>query len=137
GEALGVAALAVLAAGSGRAATPTLSDAHPCPGASGFTCSTLAVPLDHTGRHPGTLHLDVAAADNTGARQGVLLLLTGGPGQPGVPFVTKLAKTLRGVLSEYRLVIYDQRGTGSGAPDCPALQDAMGASELAVPPAGP
>src|SRR5262245_21313194 len=135
-EAMAVAAVALLAAGAGHAAAPTPTGPHPCPGASGFTCSTLAVPLDHSGpRQTGTLHLNVAAADNTKASRGVLLVLTGGPGQPGVPYVAKIAKALAGVLPDYRLVMYDQRGTGSGALDCPALQSAMGASDLAAPPA--
>jgi len=35
-------------------------DGHPCPGVSGFTCSTLTVPLDHSGKRSGTLDLAVA-----------------------------------------------------------------------------
>src|SRR5262249_30939244 len=36
----------------------------------------------------------------------------------------------------YRLVVYDQRGTGDGALGCPALQQAMGSSDLyPAPPA--
>ena len=130
-------ALALLAAGSVQAApaAPRLEDPHPCPGASGFTCSTLTVPLDHTGRRAGSLDLAVAAADNTGARRGVLLVITGGPGQPGVGAIARVAKALEGVLSDYRLVLYDQRGTGAGALRCPALQGAIGSSDLTPPPA--
>jgi len=134
-QAAAVTAVALLATGAGHAATPTLRNPHPCPGSSGFTCSTLAVPLDHSGRRPGTLHLRVAAADNAKASRGALLVIAGGPGQPGVPFIAKLARALHGVLSGYRLVMYDQRGTGSGALSCPALQDAMGDSDLTAPPA--
>jgi pimeloyl-ACP methyl ester carboxylesterase len=66
----------------------------------------------------------------------VLLLLTGGPGQPGVPFIARLAGRLAPVLHDYRLVMFDQRGTGqSGAVDCPALQADVGSSDIAVPPA--
>jgi pimeloyl-ACP methyl ester carboxylesterase len=40
------------------------------------------------------------------------------------------------VLRAYRLVMFDQRGTGQfGAIDCPALQAAVGSSDIAVPPA--
>jgi pimeloyl-ACP methyl ester carboxylesterase len=126
----------LLAVGPVRAASaPDLIDPHPCPGLSGFTCSTLTVPLDHTGRRPGTLELQVAAADNAGAPRGVLLVIAGGPGQPGIPYVGRFAKALAGALSGYRLVMYDQRGTGDGALRCPALQAAMGGSDLYPPPA--
>ena len=57
-----------------------LHDSAPCPGFSGYTCSTLTVPLDHTGRAAGALSLAVATADNAAAPKGVLLLITGGPG---------------------------------------------------------
>jgi pimeloyl-ACP methyl ester carboxylesterase len=36
----------------------------------------------------------------------------------------------------YRLVMFDQRGTGGDALKCPALQTAAGASDLVVPPPG-
>jgi pimeloyl-ACP methyl ester carboxylesterase len=114
-----------------------LAGARPCPSATGFTCSTLTVPLDHAGKEPGTLGLQVAVADNEGAPRGVLVLLTGGPGQPGAPFVARLGGRLGpAVTSAYRLVMLDQRGTGAAALDCPALQAGVGSSDLLVPPAG-
>jgi pimeloyl-ACP methyl ester carboxylesterase len=65
----------------------------------------------------------------------VLLFLTGGPGQPGVPFVPRIASRIAPVLTDYRLVMFDQRGTGQfGAIDCPALQSAVGSSDITVPP---
>jgi pimeloyl-ACP methyl ester carboxylesterase len=123
------------AAGAVRPAPPArLSASHACPSASGFTCSTLAVALDHSGRTPGTLHLPVAVADKPGAP--VLLVLTGGPGQGGVAFVPRVRGRMRALLGRYRLVMIDQRGTGGDALRCPALQRAMGTSDLTVPPAG-
>jgi len=71
---------------------------------------------------------DVAAAP-----RGVLLFLTGGPGEPGIPFVPRIASRLGPALRGYRMVMFDQRGTGAGALDCPALQRQMGASDLTVP----
>jgi pimeloyl-ACP methyl ester carboxylesterase len=142
---LGAAALAACTAAvtTGAATAVAASDGtgrlagqHPCPGVTGFTCSTLTVPLDHTGRVRGTLNLQVATADNAAAPRGTLLFLTGGPGQPGVPFVSRIASRLAPVLGDYRLVMFDQRGTGQfGAIDCPALQAAVGSSDIAVPPA--
>ncbi|HEY1521160.1 MAG TPA: alpha/beta fold hydrolase [Solirubrobacteraceae bacterium] len=117
------------------AARTSLTDAHPCPGQRAFTCSTLRVPLDHSGRSGGTLALAVGAATAGAAPRGVLLFLSGGPGQPGIPFLTRIQTQLRAALAGYRLVMYDQRGTGAGALRCPALQQAAGASDLTAVPA--
>jgi pimeloyl-ACP methyl ester carboxylesterase len=114
---------------------PSLTNPHACPGAAGITCSMLTVPLDHGGHAPGTLQLQVATAGNAGAARGVLLFLTGGPGQPGVPFVPKISARIAPLLKDYRLVMFDQRGTGQfGAINCPALQAAVGSSDITVPP---
>ncbi len=113
---------------------PRLERSRPCPHAPGFTCSSLAVPLDHSGRTPGQLRLAVAAAGNAGAARGVLVVLTGGPGQGGVDFVPRVRARMRPVLRQYRLVMLDQRGTGAAALRCPALQRAVGTSDLTVPP---
>ena len=113
---------------------PRLTGAHPCPGQPGFTCSTLRVPLDHAGQTGGTLALAVGVANATAAPRGTLVFLTGGPGQPGIPFLTRIQTRLRAALAGYRLVMFDQRGTGAGALDCPALQDAAGSSDLTVVP---
>jgi pimeloyl-ACP methyl ester carboxylesterase len=117
------------------AVTARLTGSGPCAGAPGFTCSTLSVPLDHSGRVGGRLDLRVAAGNDAKAPRGVLVLLTGGPGQPGVPFVSRLARALGPTIAGYRLVMFDQRGTGAEALQCPALQRAMGQSDLRVPPA--
>jgi pimeloyl-ACP methyl ester carboxylesterase len=130
------AGLLVGGAGAGTAALPprpVLSHRHPCPEIGGFTCSTLVVPLDWTGRVHGTLNLSVAAADNSRADRGVLLFLTGGPGQPGLPSVARIVTRLAPVLSAYRLVMVDQRGTGATAIRCPALQAQVGTSDIAAP----
>ena len=112
---------------------PALTAAHPCPGHAGFTCSYLAVPLDRSGKVPGMLRLQVAAAGNVDARLGTLLFLTGGPGQPGVQFVGPVANELRPALRAYRLVMIDQRGTGGGSLNCPGLQRQMGGSDTLPP----
>ena len=62
-----------------------------------------------------------------------MLLITGGPGQPGVPALARIPKILGAELHDYRVVVYDQRGTGAGALDCPALQSEMGSSDLWPP----
>jgi pimeloyl-ACP methyl ester carboxylesterase len=129
-------AAVTLLAGSGRnaaAGSPVLTGQHPCPALGGFTCSTLTVPLDRAGRVRDTLRLNVATADNVRADRGALLFLTGGPGQPGVTSVARIATRLAPVLAAYRLVMIDQRGTGGTAIQCPRLQAEVGASDIAAP----
>jgi pimeloyl-ACP methyl ester carboxylesterase len=106
-----VAAVAV--AGSASARGSALHDIHPCT-AAGFTCATLDVPLDHADPTRGTLHLRVGMGDNVHAPNGVLLALSAEQHQ-------------------YRIVVFDQRGTGGGALDCKALQNEMGSSDLTPP----
>jgi len=121
-------------AGSGSALNLTgLHALRSCPDIAAFSCGTLSIRLDPFGSAPGRLWLQVAVSDVAAAPRGVFVLLTGGPGQPGVPFVSRLANRLGPALRGYRLVIFDQRGTGAGALNCPALQQEMGASDLTVP----
>jgi pimeloyl-ACP methyl ester carboxylesterase len=129
----GAAALLVPGEGRGRATKPPwLTHIRACSNQIGFTCATLSVPLDHSGRVAGRLDLAVAVADTPPApRRGFLLVVL--PGQPGVPFATQMAGKLARVLRQYRLVLYDQRGTGSGALQCPQLQAQMGRSHLRPP----
>src|SRR5437763_9162192 len=106
---------------------------RPCPGIPGFSCGSLSVRLDPVGDTPGRLSLRVAVADVAAAPRGVLLFLTGGPGEPGVPFAPRIAARLGPALRGSRMVMLDQRGTGAGALDCPALQRAaLGVSRLTL-----
>ena len=127
--------LALALAPVGSAAGPRLGGAHACPDAPGFTCSTLVVPLDHSGAVAGTLRLQVAAATNTPRRAASCSSSRAGRASPACRSSTRLAERLGSVTDGYRLVVVDQRGTGAGALDCPALQRAMGSSDLKPPPA--
>ena len=122
-------------AGPAPATTHALSPVRRCSAAPSFDCRTLLVPLDRA--HPGgrSLRLAVAVQRVSAAPRGVFLLLAGGPGQSGVPLAQAKLDELGGALRGYRLVMLDQRGTGAGALRCPALQRAVGASDLAAPPA--
>ncbi|MFD7323561.1 alpha/beta hydrolase [Streptomyces sp. NPDC059875] len=129
------------AAGASPAAAPAadapgLTGHRPCPGQPDVTCADLTVPLDRGGAVPGTLKLRAAVLGKADAPRGTLLFLTGGPGQPGVPFVPRIRERLPDVLAEYRLVMIDQRGTGGGAVDCPALQKEVGSSDTVAPTPG-
>jgi pimeloyl-ACP methyl ester carboxylesterase len=127
-----VLALPLLSGSASAAGGPRLTGSQPCPEAPGFTCSNLTVPLDHQGRVKGELGLQVAVQDGPAPR-GVLVFLTGGPGQPGAPFAARVAGRLGAAIVGYRLVLIDQRGTGANALQCPALQAQMGSSDLAPP----
>ena len=112
---------------------PALTGAHACPGQAGFECSTLTVPLDYSGRIGGTLRLAVAARRGGSAPRGVLLVLTGGPGQPGVPFIARLIESTR--RRGRAVPDRDDRPArhGDRALQCPALQREMGFSDLQPP----
>ena len=112
---------------------PRLTGARKCPDIPDATCSTLPVALDRSGARRGTLRLRVAVAGPRDAP--VLVVLGGGPGQPGASLISRARQWLGPVAGRLRLVGIDQRGTGRGALRCPALQRAMGASDLTPPPA--
>jgi pimeloyl-ACP methyl ester carboxylesterase len=116
-------------------AGPRLTDSRPCPGVAGFTCSYLTVPLDRAtvARQPATLRLPVAVADNAAAPRGTLLVLAGGPGQPGVGLLSRVRQRVSYLLNDYRLVMIDQRGTGEGAINCERLQAEVGSSDVTPP----
>lgn len=76
-------------------------------------------------------------ANNVDAPRGVLVWLVGGPGTPGVSLTADITSGFDpAVLRDYRLVFFSGRGTGDGALQCPQLQEAVGSSDLAVPPPG-
>jgi pimeloyl-ACP methyl ester carboxylesterase len=94
-----------------------------CAGQAAFGCGTLNVPLDYSGRVPGTIPLRFAARRTFPRTGKILFALTGGPGQQGIDFATPSALSLSPALSQYRLVVLDQRGTGrSDVLRCPSLQ---------------
>jgi pimeloyl-ACP methyl ester carboxylesterase len=104
-----------------------------CPGRPAFRCATLGVPLDHSGRRPGALRLLVGFAGQRDPPRGYLLVLAGGPGQAAVPRLQRVSEKLRPLINDYRIVMVDQRGTGSRAIDCPALQRETGGSDILPP----
>ena len=91
--------------------------------APGFKCATLQLPLDHSGAIAGSVSIRVAAQRRFPAGAKLLVAMAGGPGQGAVNFASQFEDTLGPLLSRYRLVVIDQRGTGaSGALSCPELQ---------------
>lgn len=111
---------------------PRLSDAAACTDVPDATCYRLRVPLDRTDPDSEMVNLRVAIAGKRGAP--AYLMLSGGPGEAGVFLLKNARRYLGPAADDVRLVSIDQRGTGRDALDCPALQDAMGASDLTPPP---
>lgn len=80
----------------------------------GLQCATLTVPFDRADPTAGSIALAVQRVPASAPRQGVIVLLAGGPGQPAIPafegFLAPLAHEAQ--LRGYELVAFDQRGTG-------------------------
>jgi pimeloyl-ACP methyl ester carboxylesterase len=124
-------------AGAVAAASPGVADAalrfRPCPDARGVDCATLQVPLDRSGRVPGSISLFIRRVEARPSR-GTMLLLAGGPGQPSAgTFLEADVDDLDvdRLLPGYTLVAFDMRGTGrSGALRCDRLQRSAGDLEF-------
>ncbi len=123
--------MSVLAALMGGALAPAGVAAAlpwtPCQPA-GFECASLGVPLDRSGRTPGTVTLNakrVPAAANPGRI--AVVALAGGPGQAAVPIASDFASILGPAIASRDLLVYDQRGTGASNPlGCAALNRSSG-----------
>ncbi|MHB1539538.1 MAG: alpha/beta fold hydrolase [Solirubrobacteraceae bacterium] len=116
-----------LAAGAltGRASAAQPSFA-PCARTRGFTCATIAVPLDRSAHVPGTIQLHLARrlAGAVPSRTAVIGI-AGGPGQPALPYATAIAGWIAPALRSRDLVVFDQRGTGLSDPlHCSAISGA-------------
>jgi pimeloyl-ACP methyl ester carboxylesterase len=95
----------------------------PCAKGTEFSCAILPVPLDRTGKLPGTISLSVERrlAGATPSRDAVVAL-AGGPGQAATPLAPFIAKAIAPALGSRDLLVFDQRGTGTSGPlDCTAL----------------
>ncbi|MHB8241234.1 MAG: alpha/beta fold hydrolase [Solirubrobacteraceae bacterium] len=96
----------------------------PCATGTEFSCTTLAVPLDRTGKTPGTVTLSVERrlAGAAARSRNAVVALAGGPGQAATPLAEFIAQAISPALSTRDLIVFDQRGTGaSGALSCVAL----------------
>ncbi|MCG3140654.1 MAG: hypothetical protein HDKAJFGB_01731 [Anaerolineae bacterium] len=94
----------------------------PCPD-SEFTCVTLTVPLDHFNlADTRTLDVVFAILPATGARKGMFVTATGGPGSAGIGCCADYYTSFfaRGLTEHFDIVFFDQRGVGlSGGLTCP------------------
>jgi pimeloyl-ACP methyl ester carboxylesterase len=82
-------------------------------------CASVSVPVDYA--DPGGPRIDLAVSRirtaQPGLRRGVLLLIPGGPGNPGLNLPSaEAAKLPKEVLDRYDLVGFDPRGVGASSP---------------------
>ncbi len=122
-SALAASLLTVLSAGTSVAPAAAVLPFVPCQSAPGFSCATLPVPLDRSGKVPGTISLTVERrAAGAIQAQSAVVALAGGPGQAADPLGELLAKAIAPALGARDLLVFDQRGTGSSAPlNCPVF----------------
>src|SRR6185369_5685346 len=90
---IAIAALVALAPTSASALAT-----KPCPRSTDFRCATVQVPLDRSGKVPGTIDLQVAVEAPRKGASGYLLALSGGPGQPSVAFADSFRASLAPAL---------------------------------------
>ena len=88
----------------------------PCPKAAGYLCGTLGVPIDYGDPSRGSIRLSVIEHPVPNSR-GVIAFNPGGPGESGVLILPVLASLVPSTIrSEFTLVSFDERGTGSSEP---------------------
>jgi pimeloyl-ACP methyl ester carboxylesterase len=105
-----------------------------CSTSPGLLCTTVVVPLDRTGRVPGTIPLHVELVPALGTPRGAVFLIAGGPGQGSAHAFgldnDQSVSLFRFLFPGYTLVAYDDRGTGdSGLIDCAGAQTAITADQ--------
>ncbi len=97
----------------------------PCQNVAGFSCSSVPVPLDRSGKAPGSISLALERkAAGPVPTQSAVLALAGGPGQAADPLGEQLAKAIGPALRTRDLLVFDQRGTGRSDPlNCPVFKN--------------
>jgi pimeloyl-ACP methyl ester carboxylesterase len=96
-------------------------DFAPCGEPDGILCATITVPLDRSGKIPGSIGIFIHKKPATsGKSSGALFYLVGGPGVSGTAGTADVAAALGPELETRDLYVMDYRGVGlSGALGCP------------------
>jgi pimeloyl-ACP methyl ester carboxylesterase len=97
-------------------------EGFPCFEDSAFTCVTIDVPLDHFNPEDlRTLPVVFGVLPASGARKGMFVTATGGPGTSGLLSADSYSAGFDpGILESFDVVFFDQRGMGlSGELTCP------------------
>jgi pimeloyl-ACP methyl ester carboxylesterase len=88
----------------------------PCPKATGYLCGSLLVPIDYGNPSHGSMPLALIEHPVPDSK-GVIVFNPGGPGESGVLILPILASFVpTSVRSQFTLVSFDERGTGSSNP---------------------
>jgi pimeloyl-ACP methyl ester carboxylesterase len=129
--ALAAAALGAALTPSGAVAAAPAALASPfkrCFRGAAIDCAIVRVPLDRTGRVPGTVPLHAVRVRARrpippGTPRSAVVGLAGGPGQSALPLLEDLYATISPALATRDLIVFDQRGTGlSGLLRCRSLE---------------
>lgn len=94
----------------------------PCFDGSAFTCVTIEVPLDHFDPDNGqTIPVTFAVLPASGARKGMFVTATGGPGYSGIASADSYVAAFDPSITDaFDIVFFDQRGiASSGDQSCP------------------
>jgi pimeloyl-ACP methyl ester carboxylesterase len=129
--ALSVLGLSPAAPAQTRATIPL----SPCKPGKPLLCGTVTVPLDYSGKTPGTLDLAVAELPATGTPRGTFFMIAGGPGQGSLEAYqlsdAGSAAFFQKAFPGYNLVTFDDRGTGQSAPlSCPEPAAKLSAADI-------
>ncbi len=95
---------------------------RPCPDDSAFTCVTLPMPLDHFNpADTRIIPVTFAVLPATGARKGMFVTVTGGPGTSGIAAADSYTSAFDPrIPRRFDIVFFDQRGVAlSGGLTCP------------------
>jgi len=101
---------------------------YECFEGSAFTCVTFEVPLDHfTPSDTRTLEVTFAVLPAAGARKGMFVTATGGPGYSGISSADYYLPGFGDdILNAFDIVFFDQRGLlYSGDQNCPLAGSAF------------
>lgn len=99
---------------------------EPCLDAKGHKlknaeCTSVTVPLDHSGKTPRTISLRVARSTSH-RNLPVLLHLGGGPGYSNIDQLFSRGDSIKALSNKFTVLTFDYRGTGSSsALECPEL----------------
>jgi pimeloyl-ACP methyl ester carboxylesterase len=131
-----LAALALLVGGGVRASAGAAPAFSSCDRETPVLCGSVVVPLDPSGRHPGSVRLNVQELPSLDAGEGaavpkLMFMVAGGPGQGSAEAFDLMgaASFWRALFPGYTLVAYDDRGTGgSGRLTCPGIASVVTAT---------
>ena len=128
-----VAGLLCGAGGTGAAPGPVPAQstsqtaARPCPRHPGVLCGDIKVPLYWSAPHRGSLRVHFKEYLHAGSSLPALepvVAMEGGPGYPSTGSAASYRFMIGSLRQRHDLILMDQRGTGgSGAIDCPGVQD--------------